>query len=361
MTLTILIAFVSLIVLVSLHELGHFLTAKKFGVKIEEFGIGYPPRLFGKKIGETIYSVNLLPFGAFVRIPEEETSEPSSFSNKPFWQKALIIFNGALVFWLVAVVLFSTVFLVGFPRVIEDFEINVKDPKVQISAISPDSPAQTAGLKAGDAIISLELSDGDLKLEVDKVSQVQDYTQAHKGQEIIMTIQRGKDVFNVNLTPRMSPPTGQGPLGIGLVRTALKSYPWYSACFQGFKTTIEMTWLTITAYAQAIVKLFKGVPTGLQTMGPVGIVGLLSQGAAMGLTYFLQMIALLSINVSLINLLPIPAFDGGKLMFLVIAAIRRKPVPRQIEEKITTVFFILLIVLMIFVSIRDVRNFGKMF
>jgi regulator of sigma E protease len=359
--LTVFVAFISLIILVSLHELGHFLTAKKFGVKIEEFGIGYPPRLFSKKLGETIYSVNLLPFGAFVRIPEEESSEPSSFSNKPLWQKVLIIFNGAAVFWLVAMVLFSTVFLVGAPAVVEDSQTNLKGLKVQISIISPDSPAQTAGLKVGDTITALWLKNEDLRLEVDKVVQVQEYMQAHKGQEITMAIQRGKNTLNVNLTPRASPPAGQGPLGIGLVRTALKTYPWYSACFEGFKATLEMTWMTIVAYAQAIAKLFKGVPTGLQMMGPVGIVGLLSQGAGMGLTYFLQMIALLSINVSLINLLPIPAFDGGKLMFLSIGAIRRKPVPRQIEEKITTAFFILLIVLMIFVSIKDVRNFGKVF
>lgn len=330
------------------------MTAKKFGVKVEEFGLGYPPKLFGKKIGETIYSVNLLPFGAFVRISEEDRSQPSSFSAKPLWQRALIIFNGAASFWLVAAILFSIVFMVGAPTVIDDSETGVPDTKVQISMVYDESPAESSGLKAGDII--KKLKSDTLEVEINKVAAVQEFIDNNLGKEITLTIKRGDKVFEVKTVPRVSPPPGQGALGIGLARTGLKSYPLYLSLFQGIKSTFEMTLLVIKTYALSLAKLFKGAPTGLQLMGPVGIVGLLSQGASMGISYFLQMIGFLSINVAIINLLPIPVFDGGKLMFLGLEGLRKKPVPQKLEERITFVFFSLLIILMVFVSIKDIRN-----
>lgn len=351
---TVILAFISVIILVSLHELGHFLTAKKFGVKVEEFGIGYPPKLFGKKIGETLYSVNLLPFGAFIRISEEDRSQPSSFSAKPLWQRALIIFNGAASFWLVAAILFSIVFMVGAPTVISDSEANVPDTKVQISMVYPESPADTSGLKVGDIIKKLKSDISEA--EITKVATVQEFIDNNLGKEITLTIKRGNNVFETKAVPRTSPPPGQKALGIGLARTGLKSYPFYLSLFQGIKSTFEMTVMIIKTYAFSLAQLFKGAPTGLQLMGPVGIVGLLSQGASMGISYFLQMIGLLSINVAIINLLPIPAFDGGKLFFLGLEGLRKKPVSQKLEERITFVFFSLLIILMVFVSIKDIRN-----
>ena len=149
MILTIIIAFISLVGLIVLHELGHFLLAKKFGVKVEEFGIGYPPRLFGKKIGETIYSLNLLPFGAFVKIygQEERIDDSRSFSSKPFYQKALIVLGGVVVFWIVAAILLSIVMGTGVPSMIDDNQTGVlRDPKVQIISIAYGSPAEQAEL-----------------------------------------------------------------------------------------------------------------------------------------------------------------------------------------------------------------------
>ena len=351
---TIILAFISVIILVSLHELGHFLTAKKFGVKVEEFGFGYPPKLFGKKIGETLYSINLLPFGAFVRISEQDKTQPSSFLAKPLWQRALIIFNGAASFWLVAAILFSIVFMIGSPTIIRDSETNVPDAKVQISMVYHESPAESSGLKVGDIIKKLK-SDA-LEAEITKVTTVQKFIDNNLGKEITLTIKRGNDVFEVKTVPRTSPPPGQKALGIGLARTGLKSYPWHLSLFQGIKSTFEMTMMIIKTYAISLVQVFKGAPTGLELMGPVGIVGLLSQGASMGISYFLQMIGLLSINVAIINLLPIPAFDGGKLFFLGLEGLRKKPVSPKLEERITFVFFSLLIILMVFVSIKDIKN-----
>ena len=349
MLLTLFISLTSLVVLVSLHELGHFLTAKKFGVRVEEFGLGYPPRVFGKKIGETLYSLNLLPFGAFVRIPEESGSDRNLFLNKPVWQRSLIVFNGALVFWIVAILLFSIVFLNGARVAIDDSEI-VSRATVLISGVANNTPAQEAGLKPGDAILKIE------GLDFDKVNLVQEFVNDNKGREITLTVQRDNDVIEIKVTPRINPPSGQGPLGISLLRIGLKTYPWYLAGWQGLKATLSMTWQVVLGFGHGLVQVFKGGETGIQLMGPVGILGVLNQGVKMGIVYFLQMIGLLSVNVAVLNLLPIPAFDGGKLLFLGIEALRKKPVSRQVEEKITTFFFILLIILMIFVSIKDIRN-----
>ncbi|KPJ55022.1 hypothetical protein AMJ49_07285 [Parcubacteria bacterium DG_74_2] len=167
MFLTILIVFFSIISLLALHEFGHFIIAKKFGVRVDEFGIGYPPRLFGKKYGETLYSLNLLPLGAFVKIYGDEAEplvqdksqtkkkDPQSFSSKPIWQRSLVLLGGVVAFWIIAAVLLSFVFIIGTPQAISD-DIQNPDAKVLITAIAPDSPAQKAGLIPGDTITKFQ-------------------------------------------------------------------------------------------------------------------------------------------------------------------------------------------------------------
>ncbi|GAG97536.1 unnamed protein product, partial [marine sediment metagenome] len=152
--------------------------AKKFGVRVEEFGLGFPPRLFGKKFGETLYSINLLPFGGFVKIygQEESVDNPRSFSTKPIYQRALIVLGGVISFWIIAAILLSIVMAIGVPTMIEDEENhNLINPKVQITAIVPDSPAEKAELKIGDVIRKLKFQDEQLR--IDKVGQVQEFTQ----------------------------------------------------------------------------------------------------------------------------------------------------------------------------------------
>lgn len=357
MIMTILIAFISLIGLIVLHEFGHFILAKKFGVKVEEFGIGYPPRIIGKKFGETIYSLNLLPFGAFVRFPGEieKIDDSRSFSSQPVWKRVLIAFAGVLSFWLIAAVLFSIVFNLGTPVMIGDEENhNLVEPKVQIAAISPDSPAGKAGIKLGDAIIKLQVTG--YKLQVTKVKEVQEFTQIHKGEEVVLTIQRGKEFFDVSLVPRSSPPKGEGPMGVALVRTTIKSYPWYLAPWQGTLATGNLTLAIIQGYSQAIKNAISGLPSGVQLTGPVGVFHLFTQASQLGISYFLQFVGMVAIYIALFNVLPIPAVDGGKLLFLAIEAIRKKPVSQKAEQNITAVFFTALIGLMIWVTIKDITR-----
>ena len=181
MIFTILIAVFSIIGLLVIHEFGHFVVAKKFGVKVEEFGVGYPPRLFGKKIGQTLYSINLIPFGAFVKIPEDD----QRFAGKPVWQRALILLGGVVSFWIVAAILLSIVFGIGAPVAISDTEPGpLINPKVQILAVAPHSPAEKAGIKPGDTI-----------KEFNKVKEVQEFTEANKGKVVTLIIERGEKKY----------------------------------------------------------------------------------------------------------------------------------------------------------------------
>ena len=365
MFLTILIAFFSIIALFIIHEFGHFIVAKRFGIEVEEFGVGLPPRLFGKKIGGTLYSLNLLPFGAFVKIPSVEGGEgdllreSSEFKNIPIWQKALIILAGVVSFWLVGVILLSVVFSLGTFQVISDEEPGpLVDPKVQIVAVAPGSPAETADIKVGDTIALLELKMKNEKLKITKVKEVQDFTEINKGEEVVLTIERGKEIFEVSLVPRISPPESEGAMGVALVRTAEKSYPIFQAFIKGVETTINLTQAIVVGLADVLVSLIKGkgLPPGVQFMGPIGIGSLVAQAVKVGLSYFLQFIAIISIYLAIFNLLPIPALDGGRLLFLGIEKIKGSPVNQKIEQNITAGFFIFFIALMIWVTIKDISR-----
>jgi len=387
MFLTILIVFISLIGLICLHELGHFILAKRFGVKVEEFGIFLPPRIYGKKIGETIYSLNLLPLGAFVKLygeeKEVEVENHRSFSKKPIWQRVLIVLGGVVSFWIISAILLSIVFGLGAPQAISDEENHTLiNPKVQIISIAADSPAEAAGLKIGDTITSLKLkitpkeslrlptgqenekpapyqTEGfGAGLKITKVKEVQEFTDAHRGEEIILTIERGKEVFDVTLVPRVSPPEREGAMGVGLARTVIKSYPWYLAPIKGMEACFNMTEAIVVGISQVFGNLVqgKGLPPGTEIMGPVGIGKLMTQVARMGINYYLQFIAIISIYLAIFNILPIPALDGGKLLFLGIEKVRRKPISQKIEQNITTIFFAALIALMLWVTIKDITK-----
>ncbi|TFG35671.1 MAG: hypothetical protein E4H47_00945 [Parcubacteria group bacterium] len=364
MVLTIIVAFLSIIGLLVLHEFGHFIVAKKFGIKVEEFGVGYPPRLFGKKIGETLYSVNLLPFGAFVRVPQvdgEETSmeEAISFEKKPMGQKVMVLLGGVVSFWIMAAVLFSIVFYLGAPQAITDEETNnLVNVKVQVLSVSPDSPAAEAGIKSGDAIREMKIisADGTEKVEIGKVKQVQDFTEEHKGENVILTIQRGDKLLEVPIIPRVSHPEDEGSIGIALARTSDVRYSLLQSPVKGAEATFNMTLAVIDGWKEILFRLIggQGMPKGVQFVGPVGIISLSAQAAQVGLAYFLQFIGMIAVYLAVFNILPIPSLDGGRLLFLAIEKIKGSPVNPKIEQNITVVFFGALILLMIYVTIKDV-------
>lgn len=365
MIVTILIAFLSIIALLVIHEFGHFITAKRFGIKVEEFGVGLPPRLFGKKIGETLYSLNLLPFGAFVKIPsieggsnESDRENYQKLESVPLWRRTLIILAGVVSFWIMGIILLTVVFNIGASQAISDEEqgpfLNL--PEVQIVAVASGSPAEITGIKPGDVIKELQI--GDYKLPISKVKEVQEFAEKNKGEEIILTIERGNEIFEASLIPRIAPPPGEGVMGVALIRIAEKSYPFFQAFIKGITAAVNLTGTIIAGLAEVLTSLIKGqgLPPGIQFIGPIGLGALVAQAVQVGLSYYLQFIAIISIYLAIFNLLPIPALDGGKLLFLGIEKIKGRPVDAKIEQNITTGFFILFLALMVFVTIKDIAR-----
>jgi regulator of sigma E protease len=356
MFLTIFIFILILGLLIFVHEFGHFVMAKRAGVKVEEFGFGFPPRIFGIKKGETIYSLNLFPIGGFVKIHGEEgqgKDDPRSFASKSVSQRFKIIVAGVTMNLALAALLLGMGHWLGLPSIIEDETTGyLNNPKVQIMQVMADSPAAQAGIIMGDTIKQLTINNE--QLTINTVQEVQDFVEAHKGEEITLVIQRGDEILEKTLVPRENPPAEQGPLGVALVRTAIVSYPWYKALIMGVVSVVNLTWAIIIALAGLFWSLMTTGHLVAEVAGPVGIFVLTGQAAKLGFIYILQFTALLSINLAIINALPFPALDGGRLLFLVIEKIKGSPVSQQIEKSIHTAGFVLLILLMIAVTWRDV-------
>lgn len=355
--LMLIIALASLIALMVIHEFGHFIIAKKFGVKVEEFGIGYPPRIFGKKFGETLYSINLLPLGAFVKIYGEEgdIDDYRSFANLKIWKRVLIIIGGVVAFWIASIILFSVVFAIGADIPVGDQDIpDLANVKVQVISTASDSPAQSAGLLAGDTLMAFKFEGTETK--INKIKDVQEFTKEKAGKEITLVIGRQGQVIETSLTPRIQSPEGQGALGIGLERvgTLIKKYPWYQAPIKGTLYTGEITIKAVQGLFTVFTDLFKGkgVPEGAALAGPIGITIFLANAVSFGPGFFIYFIASISVFVAIFNLFPIPALDGGKLIFLALEKIKRRPISAKVEQNITVVFFFLLIAMSIFVTIR---------
>jgi len=366
--LTLVVAFLCLIALMIIHEFGHFIIAKKFGIRVDEFGIGYPPRMFGKKIGETIYSVNWLPLGAFVRIYGEEggVDDYRSFANLKIWKRVLIIIGGVAAFWLSAIIIFSVVFAMGADLPVGDNEVQgLTNPQVKIVSVSADSPASQAGLKMGDTIKDIKVAGpkGYIDTKITKIADFQKTAGDNKGKEIAITINREGQTFDVNLIPRVNPPAGQGAVGIGLERmaTLVQKTSWYMAPVQG----AVYTWQTTINALKGLYITFsdllkgKGAPQGAEFAGPLGITVFLANAASYGPGFFLYFIGIISVMIAIFNLFPIPALDGGKLIFLLIEKIKGKPVSVKVEQAITMTCFIILIALSLFITIKfDIPRFA---
>ncbi len=355
--LVLIVAFLSLIALMIIHEFGHFIIAKKFGVRVDEFGIGYPPRIFGKKIGETIYSVNWLPLGAFVRIYGEEggVDDYRSFAHLKIWKRVLIVIGGVAAFWIASMIIFSIVFTMGADLPIGDQDVaEVTNAQVKVISVSSGSPAEQAGLIQTDTINAVVV--GGIAIEINKIADFQKIVEENKGKEINIIIDRNGQSLSFILTPRVSPPAGQGAVGIGLERmaTLIQKYPWYLALVQG----VKFTWTTTIESLKGLYLVFanlltgKGAPEGASFAGPLGITVFLANAASYGPGFFLYFIGLISVFIAIFNLFPIPALDGGKLIFLIIEKIKGRPVSAKVEQNITVVFFIILITLSIFITIR---------
>ncbi|MFZ5365251.1 MAG: RIP metalloprotease RseP [Patescibacteria group bacterium] len=362
MLLTAIVFIILLSVLVLVHEFGHFYTARKLGVKVEEFGIGFPPKALGiksKKTGIT-YSINWLPLGGFVKIKGEDgehRDDQDSFSHQKIWKRIVIISAGVFMNFVLACVLLGIAFTIGAPAVIDDGLDNarIKDQKVQIYEVLENSPAKEVGLKAGDAVIRVD------NVEVTQPADLSDYVKTKDNQEVKLIVKRLNEEMEFVATPQFIDELQAAGLGVSVVKTGIVSYPWYKSIWLGVKTGVLMTGSIIKGFGIVIKNLVTTGKAGFEVAGPVGIAVLTGQMTKLGINYLINFAAILSLNLMIINFLPFPALDGGRVLFLIIEKLRGKPIKPKIENLIHTIGFALLILLVIIVTGRDIFKFKDIF
>ena len=349
-------------VLVLVHEFGHFIFAKRAGMKVEEFGFGFPPRMFGIKRGETIYSINWIPFGGFVKILGEDGDDRSerSFASKPILARLKVILAGVVMNLLLAVVLLMVVNFFGLRIGLIDEAQNddIRDRQIQIITVSENSPASAADFRQLDAVESIRLADGSVVLPK-TTSELREVILSQTGREMVVTLKRGSQVLEKRVTPRENPPEGQGALGVSLAATGVVSYPWYEAIWRGVYSTYILTVNTAIGYYSLLKTLLIQGRLISEVSGPIGIAGLTGQAAQVGINYLLQFVALISVNLAVLNILPFPALDGGRAVLLGVEKIKGSPIHKRTEGLINVIGFYLLILLMIYVTIKDIVRFTK--
>lgn len=373
-TLVVFILVLSLLVFV--HEFGHFWTAKKCGLKPEEFGFGFPPRAIGvyknkedkwsvvkgKKdptdASDTIYSLNWIPIGGFVKLGEDDDpgDDPNHFNNKPIYQRALILAAGVTMNILLAVVLFSFGFMVGLPqRVDTEMAKNaiVSNQHVQIMEVMPDSPAAKAGLMMGDSIIDVN------GISIDTIEELQNFSDKYVGKEVTYTIRREKKVFEKTIIPKLLPETERGGIGVSIVATAIVRYSVPLAIWHGLESTVYLTGRIFVGFYDLFRDLFTGQGISAEVGGPIRIAEITGQVARMGFSYLINFTAILSINLAIINILPIPALDGGRILFLVLEKIKGRPVKKELEGTLHYIGFILLMLMVAVVTYKDILRWWK--
>lgn len=359
-TMSIILFIIILAVLILVHELGHFTAAKRAGVRVDEFGIGFPPRLWTKKVGETVYSVNAFPIGGFVKIFGEDPSEESmkgrdsarSLTHKSKLIQAWIIGAGVISNLLFAWLLISVGFMVGLPYSVDDssYGVRVENPNLTITQVMPKSPAETAGLKGGDIILTL--SSGEEALTSPRVSATQKFIASHD--EIKLTYLRGEETKTAVIPTVEGVVDGRRAIGISMDVVGILKLPIYEAFYVGLTTTASIT----ISMAIGIIEFFKNIFIGQANLGeisgPVGIVGIVSDASTLGFIHLVSLTAIISINLAIINLLPFPALDGGRLFFLLIEWVKRSPIKPEVTNIANGIGFLILIAFMVFITFHDV-------
>lgn len=364
-------SFITLIlvisVLVFVHELGHFLVAKKSGVRVDEFAVGFPPRLYSKKVGETVYSINLIPFGGYVKIFGENPDSDSidgpdkkrSFINKPRYIQALILVAGIVMNILFAWVLLTASFTLG----VSQTSAVSSGSLVIVTDVMKDSPAEISGIKAGDLITDIEFRDkpkaaeGNNEEKID-TEIVRNIVGSSNGLPLVVTYIRGDQTATTSVTAKSGLANNSYAIGIQMADVENTKLPFGEAMVQGAKTTYELFVATMVGTVNFFGSAFTLNANLADVSGPVGIAGYLNQAREFGLSTLLSFVAIISLNLAVINLLPFPALDGGRLLFVAIEAVIRRPINPKITNTVNLIGFGLLMLLMITITVSDV---GKLF
>lgn len=384
-TIIIFIAILSLLVFV--HEGGHFLAARWAGIKVYEFALGFPPRLVGwyrdpktgkrkimwgkgkdglketivgqeatEDVGTTVYTINWLPLGGFVRIKGENgehASDPDSFAAKPAWKRIVVLCAGVAMNFLLAAVVFGIGFMIGLPAdssLLEDPRaILVEEPQVLVQQVQAGSPADVAGLDFGDMVLAV---DGE---PVETSAWLSTYIKDHGDQEIVFTVLRDGEETTARITPEILEGLEDAPrIGALLGDAAIIRYPWHIAIVRGFAAAVTATLGILFSFYVLVKQLFLGNGLVFDVAGPVGIASIVGDSARLGISYLLNITAMISLSLAVINILPIPALDGGRVLFVIIEKIIRKPVPMKYEQLAHTIGFVVLMGLVVIVTWRDI-------
>ncbi|MEA2701406.1 MAG: regulator of sigma protease [Candidatus Parcubacteria bacterium] len=358
--MTVILFIVILVVLIVVHEFGHFLVAKWSGMRVDEFGVGYPPRVWGRKYGETEYTLNALPFGGFVKIYGEDDTDAASaraFSARPRILQALTLIAGVAMNLLLAYVIITIMLGVGTPRALTSEEALIApDASLVIAGVLPGSPAERAGLEAGDRVVSIANADGEFST-VDPNAFTAYVSGQAAGNPLTFDIVRGEQALELSVAPETGAIPGEperAALGVSLATVGTVAVPWYQAPVDGAILTWEITKETAIGLAKFFGSVFTLSANLAQVSGPVGIAGAVGDAYSQGLASLFTITALISINLALINLLPIPALDGGRLLFVIIESIIRRPIPTAFVGAVNMAGFAFLILLMVVVTGSDI-------
>lgn len=361
MFITAITFIVILSVLVMIHELGHYTVARLFGVHVEEFGFGLPPRLWGKKIKGTIYSINWLPIGGFVKLAGEDAEDIDKERQKAttakersrfFWaksrgQRALILSAGVFMNFLLAVAITALLLTRG---IIEPTKI------VHIETVTENSPAAIAGLEEQDVVSSIQFADatGVQTKMLETPDALIEIVKANAGQPVTLSILRNGNPLTITLTPRKDPPKGEGPLGVAVSNLEKHTYPVSQAPWLAVKINAERVGMMLTSLGSVIAKLVTGqkLASG-EIAGPIGIAQVTGEAVKYGFDAVLEFMAILSLNLAVLNILPFPALDGGRLVFVIADKFGKKARP-AVERMIHQIGMIILLALILLVTVNDI-------
>lgn len=349
--------------LVAIHEFGHFIVAKFFKVRVDEFAIGFPPRLVSKKFGETEYSVNLLPIGGYVKIhgenPGEEAEKDKSQSllYKPKYQQAAVMVAGPIFNILFAWVLLSAAITIGLPASAEYFKEGtaLSNSRVLVLDVQKGSSAEEAGIQRGDQILFVQ--SGPDAIQLLSVGKIQEFINAHEGRKVTFLLEREGATRMATTTPARTATVDRAIIGISLDEIGILKLPFPESLLESVEATGAMT----VGVTKGLFGFFKGIVTQTadfsSVAGPVGIVTLVGDASRFGIAYFLGFTALISVNLAVINLIPFPALDGGRLFFVGVEAITRKKIKPVVVNVLNLAGFAALILLLVFVTYHDILRF----
>jgi regulator of sigma E protease len=350
---TLILFLLTFTVIIAVHEFGHYLTARLLGMRVLEFAFGFPPRIVAIKHAGIDYSLNAIPFGGFVRILGQDDfaihqkgeGDPGSFTSKPWWAQAIVLAAGVTMNMVLALVVLTIAFATGTTASTGD---------VRVRSVAPGSPAQSVGIQVGDVVRAV---DGrQITRANDLVSYVKSQARLHPGQEVTLEIERKGTVLPaIRAVPRTEPPEGEGPLGIGLEEIqGAKAL----ALPDAFREAVSLSGQVVAQIAELPGQLLAPrSSTGPPTVGgPIEIFRVTGQFAQYGIPTFLKLVGVLSVNLAVLNIIPFPGLDGGRLFFVLLGGIFRRRLSPQVEAAIHAVGFVLLLAFLVVISIADIRR-----